>query len=692
MRTAIVRSIVCLAAEGKVIIGVGGVLAGIIGAGAQTDLGTTDFGNVPIGLTNTANWVWDGGSWNGTQLVMTVEAFIGPNAADFSTTPNYQGQTLDYGQQYPAYMSFTPSVLGPETATLTNYETPNPPFGAAMGHFQGTGVPATPGTGPIVAELLPLQQAMTNFLIYHHFEAGTIALMYNDKLLLRQGYGYRESNYTTVIHPDNLFRLASVSKMLTSSAITQLINQGKIATNTAVYAYLGIPPWGGVLGDSRIPNITVQELLDHSGGWNYPSGGPEFDTIEISTDMGLNYPAAPTNVISWQFSKPLDFTPGTTNVYSNFGYLILGRVIEKASGKHYIDYIQQDLLASSGLVNPIGFTNVIQSRTRPRDLAPWEIWYTDWDTNLYPSAVDFPTNILAHETDGAYYFEAYDSFGGLSASAIGLCNYLLNYWESGGPRGYGYYYGWGYIFYGSLPGVTSVLYQNINQTPTTTNGLEFAALFNQRDGLPDDNGDAEARIYNATTNITSWPTNGGGMIQWSLGTASVYKNAGSLTVGLARSGLSTLPVKISYTTYPVTAGSTDYASSSGVVNFAAGQTNASVTVNLLNNSANQSSKQLLVELISASGGAWLGSQVSCVVNIVNTNAPPQFISQPSILHGGGFNAQINAPTGLVLTVEFSTNLVSWQALQTITNLSGIISVIDTNAAKRGASFYRLSAP
>jgi CubicO group peptidase (beta-lactamase class C family) len=660
-------------------------------AHSQTDLGTVNFGNVPVGITNTVNWTWAGGAWNGTNLQMQTAKIIGPNASEFSISPTYQGQTLFYGQDYPAYLSFIPTTVSSATATMTNYESPNPPFGSYITHLQGVGVPETPGTGPVVPELLPLQQAMTNYLVYHHFEAGTITLMHDDKLVLREGYGYRDQTYTKVIHPDNLFRLASVSKMLTASAVTKLINAGKITNTTPVYAYLGIPPWGGTLGDSRITNITVQHLLDHSGGWNHPSGGPEFNTIQISTQMGLNYPAAPTNVISWQFSKPLDFTPGTTNIYSNFGYQILGRVIEKASGKRYLDYIQQDLLGSAGVVNPIGFTNVIQARSRPHDLAPWEIWYTDWDTNLYPSAVDYPANVLARQTDGAFYFESYDSFGGLSASAIGLCNYLLNYWESSVARGPGYY-GWGYTFYGSLPGATSILSQNINQTPTATNGVEFAALFNQRDGLPDDNGDADARINQAITNVTSWPTNGGGMIQWNLGTASSYKNAGPLTVNLSRSGLSTLPVKISYTTYPVTADSADYTASSGVVSIPAGLTNIPVTVNIFNNPANTTSRRFLLELLSASGGAWIGKQMTCIVNVLNTNSPPQFLGRPVAVAGGGLNVQINAATGLVMNVEVSTNLLTWQLLHPVTNLSGVISIIDPNAPRRSGSFYRLAAP
>src|SRR5207245_9407027 len=120
---------------------------------------------------------------------------------------------------------------------------------------------------------------------------------------------------------------------------------------------------------------------------------PIFLTRQNSTQRGVNYPAAPTNVISWMFAKPLDFAPGTTNVYSNFGYSLLGRVIEKASGKPYVNYIQQDLLRNAGLTNSLGFTNVMASRSRPGDLAPWEIWYADVPQFLPVSAVDFPANL-----------------------------------------------------------------------------------------------------------------------------------------------------------------------------------------------------------------------------------------------------------------------------------------------------------
>jgi N-acyl-D-amino-acid deacylase len=655
-----------------------------------------NFGYVPVGTTDAVSgFYYNGGAWDGSNIVMKVEDFTGPNTNEFSASPNYLGQTLYYGSTYYYSINFTPTNAGFATATLTNYEIPNPPFGGGSMVVEGIGIPAArPATGPIVPELEPLENAMTNYLVTHQFEAGTIALMHDSRLVLREGYGWKDTNFTQVIHPDTLFRLASVSKMLTASAITKLEDEGVISDDTLIYSYLGIQPWGGVLGDSRIPDITVGELLNHSGGWDRdtsPVGDPPFDTIQISQEMGLDYPAAATNVIAWMFSKPLDFTPRTTNVYSNFGYQILGRIIEKASGMSYVNYIQKVLLNSSVLLNPIGFTNIIQSRSRPRDLAPWETWYADYPY-LYQSAVDYPTNLQVEWADGGGYYESFDSFGGMSASAIGLCNYLLNYWEGGDQRYPGEYYGWDYIFYGSLPATTTVLHQTISEDPSSTNGIEYALLFNERDNDPNDNEEADDAVLNASTTITSWPTNGGGQIQWQSHTVSVAQNAGSVTVNVARTGLAALPVKFSYTTYPLTAGTNNYRPTSGIASMSPGQTSQGVAVPILNDGLSDGPRVFLMELISTSGGAWMGTNVTAIVTIVDSNAAPRFIGTPALEAGGIFSAQVAAAPGTILELQVSTNLTAWQTLQTFTNQTNPSTLTDSTAGQRQTSYYRLVNP
>ena len=656
---------------------------------------TYDFGFIPVGATNMVGGFSFAG---GSNLFMQSEIFIGPNAADFQTSTNYAGQFLLPGQNHLYSLSFIPQSAGFESAALTNYQTPDPPYGGGILYLQGVGTPASrPGCGPIVPELAPLESAMTNFLNTHNFSAGTLALMKDSKLVFRQGYGWRDTHFNSVIHPDNLFRLASVSKTLTASCIYKLVAAGNITTSTKIYDYLGILPWGGVLGDSRITNITVQHLLDHAGGWNQYKSSPPFDpmfrTIQVSTNLNLNYPAGPTNVISWMFSRPLDFAPGTSNVYCNLGYSILGRVIEKASGKSYLDYIQQVLLGNAGLTNILGFTNVVQSHSRPGDLAPWEIWYADVPQFLTRSAVDFPTNLNTRGIDGVDYYESFDSFGGLSASAIGLCHYLQNYLEGYSARAPGSSFTWNYLFYGSLPGASSVLSQNISQNSSSTNGVEFAALFNQRYDLVEGaNIAAFTAITNAVAGISSWPTNGGGMIQWAVTSTNINKLGGFITVPLIRTGANNLTVKVSYTTYALTAGSSNFFPVSSVITFGPGATSKPITIPILNDRVIDPTRQFSLELISASGGAWLGDNVSCVVNILDTNLPPTFTGQPLVLPDGNFQFQTLCSTGLIQTVQFSTNLADWLPLQTFTNPTAITTFTDTNGTGRGAGFYRVVVP
>ncbi len=182
------------------------------------------------------------------------------------------------------------------------------------------------------------------------------------------------------------------------------------------------------------------------------------------------------------------------------------------------------------------------------------------------------------------------------------------------------------------------------------------------------------------------------MIQWATTATNVNKNAGSITVPLVRSGSSTLPVKASYTTYGLTVGSSNYVSSSGIVTFGAGVTSQNVTIPILNDRVIGPARQFSLELISSSGGAWLGDRLTSIVSILDTNTPPQFVGQPSILPNGSFQAQIMCSTGLLLTVEYSTNLLDWLPLQTFTNNSVVTAITDTNATGRSQGFYRVVVP
>jgi hypothetical protein len=329
----------------------------------------------------------------------------------------------------------------------------------------------------------------------------------------------------------------------------------------------------------------------------------------------------------------------------------------------------------------------LASVTKPQDQNPWEVWYDD--LGIGQTAVDFPQQSVVRDVDGGgLYWESFDSFVSLCASATDLCRFLRCYWLAGPKRQDNIFWSWGYLFYGSMPGASISISQNIAQTPTSTNGLEYVALFNKRTG---GNDDPRPYILNAVSNITSWPTNGGGMIQWNVPSTNINKSAGNVTVMLVRTGSNTLPVKASYTTYSDTSSADSFSPDRRVISFAAGESVKPVSIQLLTGGIDLTNRFFL-ELISASGGAWLGDQTSCVVNIRDTNSMPRFVGVPNVRLDGTFSAQVAGGVGLPMNLQFSTNLSSWKNLKSFTNGSGLVGITDTNASLYPNGFYRISVP
>jgi len=319
-----------------------------------------------------------------------------------------------------------------------------------------------PISGTPIPKLQVFDQAMVRFMKERNIKSATLAVMKDGRLLLAHGYGYSDPNQKTVTAPDTLMRIASVSKPITAAAVKQLIRQGKIRLDTKVFPLLGITPLGGSIADSRLNEITVQHLLEHRGGWDRGVAfDPMFRSVQIANALGKSSPASCPDVISYMMSQPLQYAPGKVEAYSNFGYCILGRVIEKVTGQSYESYIQKSLLA------PLGINDIAVGYTLPQKRHPKEVgWYIDEENGS--SVFDGQT---VPYPDGAFYLEAMDAHGGLISSSISLVKFGQAYWISGEPRNAGESAGW--TFFGSLPGTWSMLHQR-------PDGLNIAVLFNQR--------------------------------------------------------------------------------------------------------------------------------------------------------------------------------------------------------------------
>src|SRR4051812_31670906 len=163
-------------------------------------------------------------------------------------------------------------------------------------------------------------------------EPGAAVLIAKDgKVLLRKAYGLANLELDVPMRPDMVFEIASVTKQFTAAAVLLLQERGKLSVNDEITKYMPDYPTHG-------QRITIDHLLSHS------SGIPELDWWpRRREDMKVQ------QIIDLFKDKPLDFNPGEKLSYSNSGYILLGAIIEKASGKRYEDFVEQEIFAPLGM-------------------------------------------------------------------------------------------------------------------------------------------------------------------------------------------------------------------------------------------------------------------------------------------------------------------------------------------------------
>jgi len=315
-------------------------------------------------------------------------------------------------------------------------------------HFSVTAVLAeTPMTGKTKSEFAEIDKAIQSHLKLMDATAAALAITIDGELVVSRGYGWSDENRKQPTTPNTVFRLASNSKPFTVALVKSLIRDKKISGDLKVFPYLGIESYNGEVGDARLVNITVQHLLDHQGGWDRSMTFPPMYKMKaIQKEIEKITPVekfTPQHLISYMLAQPLQFAPGERSAYSNFGYFVLGRVIEKATGKSYDEFLAEQI------ARPLGVT----------------------DLGVFPKKHPNETH---YPRDNGFDMSLRDSSGGLASSATTLCLFMNRYWMNGDLRNRDSSKKRHYIHFGSLPYTTIAL---MEQRP---DGIDFALLFNAR--------------------------------------------------------------------------------------------------------------------------------------------------------------------------------------------------------------------
>jgi len=353
------------------------------------------------------------------------------------------------------------------------------------------------------SDLAVIDNAVNGVLSASGAPAISIAVAKDGRLVFAKAYGIADGGSTTATTA-NLFRIASVSKPITSVAIMTLVEQGYLHLDDLVFgtgALLGTT-YGTQPYSARLKAITVRHLLSHtSGGWPNDANDPMFQDPSWSQ----------TQVINWALNTlPQTSDPGTTYAYSNFGFCLLGRIIERVTGQTYESWVQQNVLW------PIGATGMQITTNSAATRKPNEVVYDSRDNPYGPNVVrmDAHGGWIASPVDLLHFLTHVDGFAPPPDILTASSETTMTTGTT--PSGGGYGLGWSltthnvtdrpcvasatnpctiYWHNGSMPGTESILVR-------TSGHYTWAAITNTRFNGPDIDG----MMWTIVNNVTNWPS------------------------------------------------------------------------------------------------------------------------------------------------------------------------------------------
>jgi D-alanyl-D-alanine carboxypeptidase len=327
--------------------------------------------------------------------------------------------------------------------------------------------PAPPPPPSVVTQkdVPDLDNAVSAFMNSYSIPGVSIAIVKNEKLIYVKSYGKMSALDNTSITNNSLFRIASVSKTITAVGIMKLLEANKLTMDSKVFGD------GSILGnDYPSPNltgmsdITVRHLLTHTAG-AWPTDG---------TDPMFKQPSyTHSQLIKWTLDNyPAPASGRGVYTYSNFGYSLLGRIIEKLSGKTYEQYIKEAVLTPSGITAMQIAGNTVAERKTNEVLYTGQGGFDPYSYNI--TRTDAHGGWIASATDLARFIIKVDGFTNkpdiLQSSTITTMTTR--------PAGSNYASGWvinnsAWWHSGGLPGTASLIVR-------ANNGFSWVILANSR--------------------------------------------------------------------------------------------------------------------------------------------------------------------------------------------------------------------
>ena len=270
-----------------------------------------------------------------------------------------------------------------------------------------------------IPETRKFDAAILRFMRYWGIKGGSFAIMRNDSLLYAKGYGYANVEDSTECEVKHIFRVASVSKLITAVAIMRLNETGALSVHDKVFGEEGI------LCDSLFSNfrskhitkITVEHLLRHTGGFSNPHGDAAFHPELVARWLDKNLPLSMDDMVEYASRNKLRARPGEWFDYSNLGYIVLSKIVERASGMPYEKYVKDSIL------NPIGCYDIHLAENFTEGFRENEVrYYEVKEAELVP-AFDGSDTLVMKSLGGNNVKGLYGA-GGWVASPVELLKFI----------------------------------------------------------------------------------------------------------------------------------------------------------------------------------------------------------------------------------------------------------------------------
>ena len=303
----------------------------------------------------------------------------------------------------------------------------------------------------------------------------SVAVTRNGQFVYEHQFGMADKQEAQQVLSSSLFRIASVTKPITSVAIFTLIEQGKLNLNDKVFGPSGVlgtkfgkPPY-----QQYVTDITIDHLLTHTcGGWPNDSTDPMMRFNSWDQEK----------LITWTLKNlPLAYPPGQHWAYSNFGYCVLGRVIEQVTGQPYADYVQSSILTPCGISDMKIAGNKLNQRA-PNEAAYFG-QYSEKPYDLNVTRMDSHGGWIATPTDLVQFLNHVTGFAGTPGLLKPETIRIMTTPSPAYPQASSAKYARGWMVRndgagnwwhnGSLPGTTTIMVR-------TSTGLCWAALTNTR--------------------------------------------------------------------------------------------------------------------------------------------------------------------------------------------------------------------